>query len=309
MKAGVVLVCVATLALGALGCGSAGGPATSGHAGAQPGAGRPPVVLGTKISPVSLLLGQLYAQALRSRGYTVELKATPGTTADVVRALGAGRVGVAPVTIESFDAATGVHTAQLASAQAALDAGRAAGRRRGLTLLAPTRFAQAAALAVLPDYAQRHRLRDVADLARIRPLRLGATPDFRTHPGGLPGLLRAYPLADVRYYPFTIPVQYQVLDAGKIDVAGVATTDGQLANGDYVLLRDSRHLFGFQQIVPVTPARVLAAEGPAFARAIDAVSRLLTPATMQQLDASVAIDKRSPEEVARDFLDQHPLPG
>jgi glycine betaine/choline ABC-type transport system substrate-binding protein len=297
------------LALAVASCGSSGSPATNEHAAARPGAGRPPIVLGTKISPVSLLLGQLYAQTLRSQGFTVELRANPGTTADVVRALRAGRVGVAPVTIESFDAALGVRTAQLDSATAALVAGRTAARRQGLALLAPTQFAQAAALAVLPALAHEHQLRDVADLARIRPLRLGATPDFRTHPGGLPGLLRTYPLSDVRYYPFTIPVQYQVLDAGKIDVAAVATTDGQLANGDYVLLRDSRHFFGFQQLVPIVPARVLEAEGPAFARAIDAVSRVLTPARMQELDAEVAIDKRSPEEVARDFLDAHPLPG
>jgi osmoprotectant transport system substrate-binding protein len=294
------------LALVATGCGSAGGGAVTRSGATLPGAGRPPVTIATRLSPVSLLLGQLYAQALRAQGYTVELKADVRETPAALRGLRSGATDVAPVSIDSFDDALGHPTARIASAAAALAAGRAAARARGLVLLAPTPFAQSAALAVLPGTAARDRLRTIEDLARLRPLRIGATPDFRTHPGGLPGLVRSYALVRVRYYPFTIPVQYAVLDAGRIDVAGVTTTDGQLADGRYVLLGDPRHLFGFQQIVPVLPARVLAREGPALARTIDAVSALLTPSAMRQLDAVVAIEKRSPEEAARDFLAAHP---
>lgn len=303
-----LLLALAALALVLAGCGGAGGGAATRPPGAvQPGAGRPPVTIGTKSSPVSLLLGQLYAQALRARGWEVQLQQDVGATRRAVALLVAGRIDVFPTTIDSFDDALGAPTAGMRSLARALAAGRATAKAHGLALLAPTRFAQAAALAVQPSYAARHGVRTIADLARAGTVRLGAVPAFRTQPGGLPGLRRAYGLARIAYFPLTSGIQYQVLDAGKLDVAVVATTDGRLAQGSYVLLRDPRRLFGFQQIVPVVPARVLRSEGSAFAAAIDAVSAQLTPRAMQQLDAAVTIGNDSPEQAARQFLQDRGL--
>lgn len=299
-----LLPLLAMLTLGACG-GSGGGSGTNGARATQPGAGRLPVTIGTKSSPVSLLLGQLYAQALRARGWQVALQQDVGVTRRALAALQSGRIDVFPSSIDALDDALGAPTARVLSTAQALAAGRRVAGAHGLALLAPARFTQAAALAVQPDYAARHRLRAIGDLAGVGSVRLGATPAFLTQPGGLPGLRRAYGLTRLRYFPLTIGTQYQVLDAGKLDVALVATTDGQLAEKSYVLLRDPRHLFGFQQVVPVAAAHVLAAQGPAFARTIDAVSAQLTPHTMQQLNAAVVNGNRSPEKVARDFLRDH----
>jgi osmoprotectant transport system substrate-binding protein len=299
-----LLLLIAALAA----CGGSGGSSATGRSAAgQPGAGRPPVTIGTKSSPVSLLLGQLYAQALRTRGWDVALQQDVGVTRRALAALKGGRIDVFPTSIDSLDDALGAPTARMRSAAQALAAGRRLAVAHGLALLAPARFTQAAALAVRPDYAARHRLRTIADLAGAGAVRLGATPAFLTQPGGLPGLRRAYGLTRLRYFPLTTPTQYQVLDAGKLDVAVVATTDGQLTAKPYTLLRDPRHLFGFQQLVPIAAARVLAAEGPAFARTLDAVSAQLTPRAIQQLDDAVVSGNRSPERVARDFLRDHGL--
>jgi osmoprotectant transport system substrate-binding protein len=302
------LVCLLlALALSLAGCGGSGAPRRDHSRPAPPGAGRPAVTIGTKSSPVSLLLGQLYAQALRARGFTVQLEQDVGTTRRALRTLAAGRIDVYPTSLDSVGQALGTPTSGARDEAQALATVRAAARARGLALLSPTPFRQAAGLAVLPDDARRQRLRTIADLARLTSLRLGATPAFRTAPGGLLALRRVYGLANLTYFPFTAGTQYQVLDAGKIDVAVVATTDGQLAQGRYALLADPRHAFGFQRIVPVVPAHVLRAEGPALAATIDAVSRRLTPRAMQQLDAAVTGDKQAPEEAARRFLAAHPL--
>ncbi len=54
-------------------------------------------------------------------------------------------------------------------------------------------------------------------------------------------------------------------------------------------------------------SRVLEAEGPAFAETIDAVSQKLTTEAMQRMNGAVDIDKQSPEEVAKTYLQANGL--
>jgi osmoprotectant transport system substrate-binding protein len=302
----VLLAVVAALTLGATAAGCGGsdrGGAGDASATTRPGAGHPSVTFGTKVSPVSVLLGQLYAQALRAQGYGVELKEVVGTAPDAVSALHDGTIEAMPLPLDALDDALGVPARRAPSAAAAYARGRRAAARQGLVLLAPTPFRAATALAVLPAFAQRHGVASIADLARLPRVRLAASPGFRSRPAvGLSALQRTYGIASLSYFPVTTGVQYRVLDAGKVDVAEVATTDGQLAGGRYRVLEDPRHLFGFEQLAPVVPERVLAAEGPAFARTLDAVSARLAPRAVQQLSAAVVLQHDSPEQVARDFL-------
>jgi osmoprotectant transport system substrate-binding protein len=286
------------------GCGGSGGGAAADAGNAsRPGEGRPPITIGTKVSPVSVLLGQLYAQALRARGYTVELQEVVGEAPDALAALRAGRIDAMALPVDALDEALGISARRASSADAAYAEGRAAAAQRGLAVLAPTPFTTATALAVLPDYARRHEIESITDLARAGHVRLGASPGFRNRGGiGLEALQRTYEIRSLTYYPLTTGIQYRVLDAGKIDVAEVATTDGQLADGEYTLLRDPQHLFGFEHVAPVATVRAQTAAGPSFTETLDAVSARLTPQAMQELNGEIALQHRSPEQVAREFL-------
>jgi osmoprotectant transport system substrate-binding protein len=269
------------LLVGATGCGSGDSSGdASGRSSAQaPGAERPPVTLGTRTSSEQILLGQLYKQALEAQGFRVALKQNISSTEIADEALRRGQIDLYPAYVGAA----------------------------GFTRLEPTPFSDVEALAVLPQLARAHELRDVADLARVGRFTLGAPPEFLDGEPGLAGLERVYAIADVRFAPLTIGLQYQALDAGKIDVAVVSTTDGELQDGRYVVLDDPRQLFGSRHVTPVVSARVLAAEGPAFARTLDAVSRALTTSAMRQMNAATAIDKQSPADVAREFLQEHEL--
>ncbi|MGN6189588.1 MAG: glycine betaine ABC transporter substrate-binding protein [Conexibacter sp.] len=269
------------LALALAGCGGAGSNGGGDRPGANaPGADRPPVTLGTRVSSQQILLGQLYEQALEAKGFTVALKQNISSSAIADEALHKGQIDLYP---------RYVGDAGVASAP-------------GFTLLAPTPFSDVEALAVLPGFARAHALKSVADLARIPRLRLGAPPEFFEGDPGLASLKRVYGIAGVVFAPLTIGLQYGALDDGKIDAAVVSATDGELQGGRYVLLADPRQLFGTRHVAPVVSARVLAAEGPAFARTLDAVSRALTTSAMQRMNAAVALDRQSPADVARQFL-------
>jgi osmoprotectant transport system substrate-binding protein len=54
--------------------------------------------------------------------------------------------------------------------------------------------------------------------------------------------------------------------------------------------------------VPVFARQVVAAEGSAFSRTLNAVSAKLTTPAMQRMNAAAEVGKRSPADVARGFL-------
>ena len=113
---------------------------------------------------------------------------------------------------------------------------------------------------------------------------------------------QAYGLTKARFIPVLLGKQYGALDGGRVDVANVLSTDGQLDRGDYVVLRDPKRIFGFQNVAPVVAQRVLRRQGPRFARTLDAVSARLTNRVMRAMNAAVDIDRRRPAAVASAFL-------
>src|SRR5947209_3268314 len=94
VRAGV-LALVAALLAGALltACGSSSKSSTSTtSASSNAGAGKPAVTLGSKNFAESNIIGQLYAQALRAKGYTVNLKSEIGSTELIYKALQSGQI-------------------------------------------------------------------------------------------------------------------------------------------------------------------------------------------------------------------------
>jgi osmoprotectant transport system substrate-binding protein len=80
--------------------------------------------------------------------------------------------------------------------------------------------------------------------------------------------------------------------------------------GRYVLLRDERNLFAFQNVAPVI--RAVLARNPTLRRAVDAVSLKLTTAAMRAMNAAVVLRHEDPAAVAGRFLRQSglvPPPG
>jgi len=300
---------VILLALLAGGCGSAGKDATTAPrrpAGSGEAAGRL-VTLGTKNFTEQFVLGELYAQALRAKGFRVRLKRNIGPSELIDQTLTSGRIDLYAEYTGVVATVIAGRSRRLRSARQAYEAARSFEARRGFTMLAPTPFSDVLALAVKPARARRDRLRDIGDLRRLGAFSFGGAPENETRYQGLVGMRRAYGLTKARFVPVTLGDQYRALDSGRVDVANVLTTDGQLARGAYVVLRDPKRIFGFQNAAPVVNRRVLAAEGPAFRRTLDAVSARLTDRAMRAMNAAVDIDRRDAADVARTFLRAHGL--
>jgi len=317
----IAALLAAVIALGVAACGSSskspssntgssttGGatPTTSGGSSSsdQPGKGKPAVTMGDKNFTEQYVLGELYAQALRAKGYTVNLKANIGSSEITDKALTSGK-------IDMYPEYTGVIATVLAggneknppkSYQETYDAAKKFEAGRGFTVLDRTPFYDADAIAVLPDYAKKYGLANVSDLKKVGSFTFGAPAENKTRFEGVVGLHQVYGLTKLQFKPLAIGLQYNALDNHKIDTATVFTTDGQLAGGKYVVLKDDKSIFGFQNVAPVIQDSVVKAEGPAFAETLNAVSAKLTNEAMQAMNAAVDLDKKKPADVAAAFL-------
>jgi osmoprotectant transport system substrate-binding protein len=281
------------------GCGGGGskGGGTTGKTG--PG---PEITIGTKNFPEQFVLGELYKQSLEAHGFRVRLKSDIGSSEIVDRALTARSLDMYPEYIGVALSELAGQTKRPRSAAQAYREAKAFEERRGFTLLAMTPFTDQNALAVLPAYAKRWHLRSIADLARVPGTRtIAAAPEFRARFEGLVGLRAVYGLRRLKLKALRIGEQYAALTGHRADVANVFTTDGQLEKGHYVLLRDPRNLFTFQNVAPVI-RRDLVRKNPALRGAIDAVSSKLTTKAMRTMNAAVVVRGEQPAAVARTFL-------
>jgi osmoprotectant transport system substrate-binding protein len=303
------------LAIALTACGSSNDNSTSSSAGTSsgsssadlPGKGKPAVTIGDKNFTEQYILGELYAQALRAKGYTVKIKANIGSSEIIDKALTSGKLDMYPE-YEGVILSELAHQKQRPStADEAYAAAKKFEETRGHTLLDKTPYFNTDALAVKPDYASKNGLESVADLKKLgKKVKLGAPPEFKTRYEGLIGLKQQYGV-DPTFVPLAIGLQYKALDDGKIQAADVFTTDGQLQGGKYKILKDPKFIFGFQNVAPVVSQKVLNQQGSDFADTLNAVTAKLTTEAMQKMNGAVDLDKQKPADVAKQFLQANGL--
>src|SRR3954447_2630929 len=96
MQTRALVLAAVAVALVLPGCGS---DDDRSQAAALPGKGKPPVRLATKNFTEQYVLGELYSQALRAKGFTIVLKENVGSSEIVDRALADGGIDVYPENI------------------------------------------------------------------------------------------------------------------------------------------------------------------------------------------------------------------
>jgi osmoprotectant transport system substrate-binding protein len=273
-----------------------------------PGFNRPQVTIGDKNFTEQFVLGQLYYQALSAQGYQVVLDPNIGPTDVTYQALTSGRLAMYPEYVNVWDTAIAGYRQAFTSADNAYRAGQRWGTQHGFKLLKPSPFSDTDGLAVTAAYARAHGLSTLSDLRKVAAgMTIGSPAQFQNSSGGLPAVEQAYGFTPAGVTPLDLGSQSTELTSNTVQAAYITTTDGALFAGSLKMLRDPRAVLGYGNVVPVVTAKVLAAEGPAFARTINRVTRLLTLQVMRHLNAQVDIGSQTPAAVARAFLLKHGL--
>jgi osmoprotectant transport system substrate-binding protein len=281
---------------------SSGGSSSSASAATGPGNGKPPIVMGDKNFAEEYLLGDLYQQALAAKGYKVTLKGNIGSTEIIWKAATSGQIQMYPEYTGTLLSAIAGDNKPPASAQQTLKLAGAFVKKHGFVLLNQTPFFDADALAVTKAYAHAHGLKTIADLKKLGAVSYGAPAENRTRYFGLVGLHQVYGLNKLQFVPLAEGLNYKALDSGQVKVGTVFTTDPQLQSGKYVVLTDTKKLFGFQNVAPVVKQSLVTGEGPAFTQTLNKVSALLTLPAIIKMNAAVQLDRQSPATVAHAFL-------
>jgi osmoprotectant transport system substrate-binding protein len=266
----------------------------------QPG---PPIRIGAKNFTEQFILGELYSQALRAKGFRVVLKSNIGSSEVTYQALANGSLDMYPEYVGTLLSEILDVTKRPKSPLTAYQRAKALQERDGFTLLAATPFSDSEALAVTPAYARESGVSSIGDLRGLSPRpKIGAPKEFRSRFEGLIGLRQVYDLRNPRYFKLDFGGRYSALDSGKVDIAAVFTTERQLAGNRYILLDDPLGLFAIQHVAPIISQKALKTHGPRLRQVIDAVSAKLTTAAMRRMNGAVDLDGRKPPKVATEFL-------
>jgi glycine betaine/choline ABC-type transport system substrate-binding protein/surface polysaccharide O-acyltransferase-like enzyme len=261
--------------------------------------------------PESVLLAEIYGQALAADGFPVRILPNLGPREVVDPALVHGLVQLVPEyagsALEFFSLGKLAATSDAGAANRAL-AGSVAGR--GLVAARPAPAQDANAVVVTAATAVRYGLRSIADLAKVAPgLMFGGPPECPGRAYCLPGLKRVYGLRFKAFSPLDAggPLTLQALEAGYIGVALLFTTDPSIPARHLAVLADDRGLQPAENITPLVRRDVAARYGPRLLAILNKVSALLDTGTLRTLEARVELAGQDPRRVAGSWLRAHGL--
>jgi osmoprotectant transport system substrate-binding protein len=263
--------------------------------------------------PESVLLAEIYAQAIEGADIRVEREHSLGPRELVMPALLQGLVEFVPEYAGSglqFLAGDGS-----TSPDHAITHERFAERLEPLdvTALDASPAEDQNGFAVRTETAQRYGLRTLSDLAAVsRELAFGGPPECTRRPFCLPGLERSYGIVFGQVFTNLDaggPRTVSALAEGTVDVALLFTSDGAIDLNDFVLLEDDRRLQPAENVTPVIRTGVLERFGSSLASSLNAVSALLSTGELRTLNAEVARGA-TPEQIASRWLASNGLdPG
>jgi len=295
---------ILTAALGAVftlsACGGGGSnplseaSASGGAAGSSAGGGKT-VVIGSFNFPESVLLGSIYAQALKAKGVAVEEKPNIGSREVVFDQIKSGGLTVVPEYIGSLDAFVNKDTTAktkdeiLADLQAKLPP--------ELQVLEPSAAEDNNSLSVTQDTATKNSLTTIEDLAKVsKTFVVGGPPEFKQRQEA--NFKKVYGLEFKEWKP-TGDTTADAIKSGTIQVGNVFTTDPKIVLNGLVPLQDNKNAFGSEN---VTPLVFKSGVNDTVTQTLNAISAKLDTNILVGLMKRIAIDKEDPPAVAKDWL-------
>jgi osmoprotectant transport system substrate-binding protein len=271
------------------------------------------ITVGSFDFPESVLLADIYGDALKAKGFPVRILPDLGSRELVDPALMSGLIQLVPeyagsalqfISLGRLTATSDMRATSKALTELMADRGVVAGR--------PAAAQNANAIVVRPATASRYRLRSIADLARVAPrLVFGGPAECPGRAYCLPGLRQRYELRFKSFVPLDAggPLTLQALEAGDIDVALLFSTDPSISARHLVVLADDRGLQPAENIIPLVSRDVVARYGVGVMGVLNTVSARLDTVSLRALDALMEIHGQDPRQVAVRWLHAQGLLG
>ena len=151
--------------------------------------------------------------------------------------------------------------------------------------------------------ARTHHLKTMSGLVPLAPQwRVGVGYEFLERPDGYRGWTERYGL-NFGKQPSVLDLGlvYRALAEKKVDIVAGNSTDGLIAALDLFQLADDKHYFPPYQAVMMVRQETLT-RVPAVAEVLNRLNNLITTEEMRKMNYAVDHDKRTPKDVAQDWI-------
>jgi osmoprotectant transport system substrate-binding protein len=261
------------------------------------------VVVGSNNFAESILLADIYGEALKAKGIKVTYKPNIGSRETTYGLLKNGSITVLP----EYNGSLLSYLDPKAEQKSAEEVNTAVKAKldKSLTLLESSPAEDKDSVSVNAETAKKYDLTaesTLADLKDVAPeLVIGGSPEFQTRQQGLLGLKSVYGLEFKSFKALDAggPLTQAALTKNTVQAADIFTTDPTITKEKFVVLKDPENLFGFANVTPLVYKSGLSQEG---VDALNAVSAKLDTTTLLDLDSQVQLDNKDPLDVAKAWL-------
>ena len=299
-----LLAVFAALALVLTACGdddSSGGDAAEAIDG-------PTIKIGAQDFGESIVLSEVYGQAMAAAGYDVSQVEIGGFRDVLLAAFDADEVNFSAeyaasmVTFIADGGASGDVDSTVENLQTAL-------ADIGLQALDPSDAVDTNAFVVTAETAEDLGLAAISDLpADGEGITLGASPDCETNEFCLPGLSSTYEIdLSSGFTPLSSDLIFSALTEGEVNVGVLFSTDARIATEGLVLLEDDQSMLAADNVTPVLSDALVEAYGDDLVALINEVSAALTTENLTAMNERYQVDKDDADTIAADFLSENGL--
>jgi glycine betaine/choline ABC-type transport system substrate-binding protein/ABC-type proline/glycine betaine transport system permease subunit len=267
------------------------------------------ITVGSKNFTEQKVLGEIYAQALEAAGYKVDKQLNLGDEKTALKALKSEDIDAYPeYTGTALLSFFGVKANEIPKdPAAAYDQAKTGFDGDGIVAYEPTPFTSSNEVGMTKERADELGVSTISDLAdHDQDMTLYGSPECRQRTDCLLGLEQVYGLKFKKFVPVDIALRHEVLTSGKADASIVFTTDPQIKREGFVLLEDDKGMFPpYNSTLLVRQATADGATD--LGDVVAQVQAGLTAEVMQELNARVDLDKKTPEQVGKEYLQESGL--
>lgn len=269
------------------------------------------VTIASKLFTENILLSEIYAQLIEGRtDVEVERKQNLGGTSVTFPAMQNGEIdiyveysGTAYGEIFLQDASGG----SISSDDIYSYVVEHFNSEYNITMYKPIGINNTFALGMLRSLADERGIRTMSDLADHPDLRFGANHLFYTREAdGYDSMVALYGMNFTEALKMDTSLLYDAIEQGQLDVMVVYATDSLLKKYDMVILEDDKALFPAYHGAPICRNEVLE-EYPELNEVLDLLAGRITDERMQELDYEIDVNNKTPEEVAKTFIEEEGL--
>lgn len=263
------------------------------------------VTIGSKQFTENIVLGEVYAQLIEAKtDIPVTRKLNLGGTSVCMPAMEKGEIdlyfeytGTAYNEILDHELEPGT------TADEILEVCQTELNDQGITMFDPLGLNNTYALAIKTARMDEFGITTISELAPISDqIRFGAGHTFytRVH-DGYDGIVATYGLNFQESLKMDTSLLYEAADKDELDVIVVFGTDALLKKYDMTTLEDDKGVFPPYQGAPICRNEALEAY-PELKEVLNTLAGAVDDETIQDLNYQVDVEKRSVEDVAKEFL-------